>query len=253
MMPGMDGRALVRALRDSPETEFLSIVLLTAQADSEQKIAGLEGGADDYLVKPFEMRELDVRVRNLIAARQRLRLHLRSDVPQAPASRSQGVAAVESLMSLESLESLESLASLESEHATVSVSAEERDYVERVTRAIQAGLADPDFGVQELADAVFQDRTHLFRRVRKATGLSPSDLLRRARIECGARLLAAGNGTVADVAFTVGFRSVSHFCRSFNAQYGMTPATYRATALVNAPSEVRGVSHRAFPHVPNSA
>ena len=232
MMPGMDGRALVRALRDDPDTEFLSIVLLTAQADSAQKIAGLEVGADDYLVKPFEMRELDLRVRNLIAARQRLRLHLRSDAPQAPASRS---------LPMESMEVVGSFELVAPERATVSISVEERDYVERVTRAIQAGLADPDFGVQELADAVFQDRTHLFRRVRKATGLSPSDLLRRARLECGAQLLANGDGTVADVAFTVGFRSVSHFCRSFNAQYGMTPATYRATVSVNAPSAARGM------------
>ena len=73
MMPGTDGHELVRALRESAETDFLSIILLTAQAEDEQRIAGLERGADDYMVKPFEMRELDVRVRNLIASRRRLR------------------------------------------------------------------------------------------------------------------------------------------------------------------------------------
>ena len=66
MMPGTDGFALVRTLRESRETDFLGIVLLTAQAEDEKKLAGLASGADEYLVKPFDMRELDLRVRNLI-------------------------------------------------------------------------------------------------------------------------------------------------------------------------------------------
>ena len=73
MMPGTDGHELVRVLRSSAETDFLSIVLLTVQAEDERRLEGLERGADDYIVKPFEMRELDARVRNLIASRRRLR------------------------------------------------------------------------------------------------------------------------------------------------------------------------------------
>src|SRR5262249_50276670 len=57
MMPGVDGFELCRTLRSSSETDFLPIILLTAQADSERRIEGLERGADDYLTKPFEMRE----------------------------------------------------------------------------------------------------------------------------------------------------------------------------------------------------
>ncbi len=74
MMPRLDGRELVRRLRRDPETEYLAVILLTAQAEHEQRISGLETGADDYLGRPFEMRELDVRVRNLIAAQRRLQL-----------------------------------------------------------------------------------------------------------------------------------------------------------------------------------
>jgi len=66
MMPGTDGHALLSALRSSPETDFVPVILLTAQAEGGQRLAGLEGGADDYIVKPFEMRELEARVRNII-------------------------------------------------------------------------------------------------------------------------------------------------------------------------------------------
>jgi signal transduction histidine kinase/ligand-binding sensor domain-containing protein/DNA-binding response OmpR family regulator len=198
MMPNADGHELVRTLRGSPETDFLSIVLLTAQAEDTQRFEGLEGGADDYIVKPFEMRELDVRVRNLITRRRRLRERFSTHPTPATAD-------------------------------TSTIAPVDHAYAVRVRAAIQRGLADPGFGVEELADAVSQDRSHMFRRVKDVFGESPSDLIRRMRLEEGARLLAEGSGTVSDVAYAVGFNSLSHFCRRFIEVYAVTPATYRAT------------------------
>ena len=211
MMPGTDGLALVQALRASPETDFLAIVLLTAMAEDEARLAGLEGGADDYLVKPFEMRELDVRVRNLIASRRRLRSRFAGEEVSPPA------AAVTVMPAREA-----------------ALSPDEAAYLERVRNAIRSGLRDPAFGVLELANAVFQDRSHLFRRVRQVSGMSPSELLRVMRLDEGARLLAAGQGSVADVTYAVGYNSVSYFSRAFQAQYGVTPAVYRGQAVLES-------------------
>ena len=199
MMPGTDGHELVRTLRANAETDFLSIILLTAQAEDEQRLEGLERGADEYMVKPFEMRELDVRVRNLIASRRRLRERF-SSAPAALRAAPAGVAPAD------------------------------QAYVTRVRDAIQRGLGDPGFGVGELADAVSQDRSHLFRRVKQLCGESPSELIWRMRVEEGERLLTEGSATVTDVAYAVGFNSLSHFCRRFQAAYGVTPATYRSRA-----------------------
>ena len=69
----------------------------------------------------------------------------------------------------------------------------------------------------------------MFRRIKDVFGESPSDLIRRMRLEEGARLLAEGSGTVSDVAYAVGFNSLSHFCRRFIEVYGVTPATFRTT------------------------
>jgi AraC-like DNA-binding protein len=187
-------------LRASAETDFLSIILLTAQAEDEQRLDGLERGADEYIVKPFEMRELDVRVRNLIAARRRLRERFSS-----PIAETQAVAV----------------------SAATGVAPADEAYVGKVRDAIQRGLADPDFGVGELADAVAQDRSHLFRRVKQVFGESPSELIRRMRLEEGERLLTDGSATVTDVAYAVGFNSLSYFCHCFQQAYGVTPAAYR--------------------------
>ena len=200
MMPGTDGHELVRTLRTSPETDFLPIILLTAQAEDEQKIAGLERGADDYLVKPFEVRELQLRIRNLIESRRRLRRHFRASPPPASARPIPGL------------------------------SATDQTFAERVRTAIHQSFSNPDFGVAELANAVAQDRSHLFRRVREVFGESPSDLIRRTRLDHAVRLLSEGDGNVADVAYAVGFNSVSHFYRAFQAAYGATPAAYRDRA-----------------------
>jgi AraC-like DNA-binding protein len=88
--------------------------------------------------------------------------------------------------------------------------------------------------VGELADAMSQDRSHLFRRVKQLFGESPSDLLYRMRLEEGERLLGDGSATVSDVAYAVGFNSLSHFCRRFHKAYGVTPAAYRSGGVAGS-------------------
>jgi signal transduction histidine kinase/ligand-binding sensor domain-containing protein/DNA-binding response OmpR family regulator len=196
MMPRADGFELVRSLRQSSETEFLSIVLLTAQADDQRRLEGLEHGADDYIVKPFEMRELELRIRNLIESRRRLRERFSIGRATPPVAAS-------------------------------NLSRADQEYVRRVRDAIQDHLADPEFGVSALASALAQDRSRLFRRVKELFDQSPSDLMRRMRIDAAEPLLAESSATVSEVAYAVGFNSVSYFCRCFQDVYGHTPAAYR--------------------------
>ena len=66
MLPGDDGLTLCRKLRAAPETAGLPILMLTARGDAVDRIVGLEMGADDYLPKPFEPRELLARIRNIL-------------------------------------------------------------------------------------------------------------------------------------------------------------------------------------------
>jgi DNA-binding response OmpR family regulator len=223
MMPDTDGHALVRALRASPDTDFLPIILLTAHTGIDQRLAGLHGGADDYLTKPFDMRELDARVANLIALRRRLRERFIAtrtvDLPAiviAPSMEEQRTEAVEA-----------------GEGGVVTpVGAPfddaDRSYMAKLETTVARHLADPEFGVSELADAMAQDRTHLFRRTRDVLGVSPSDLIRQARLQRGATLLTSSSDTVAEIAYAVGFNSLSYFSRAFQAEYGVTPTAFRS-------------------------
>lgn len=79
MMPEMDGEELCRAVRADPELAFLPVVMLTARSSRESRLSAFEGGADDYLVKPFDPEELELRVRNRFAARQRIAERFREE------------------------------------------------------------------------------------------------------------------------------------------------------------------------------
>jgi AraC-like DNA-binding protein len=198
----------VRALRGSVETDFVPIILLTAHTAMDQRLAGLQGGADDYLTKPFDMRELSARIDNLIAQRRRLRERFMARAPEL----SPAAVAVEPR-------------NVEPRH-----SQSDRAFVEKVEAAIAKNLANPDFSVGELAREVAQERSYLFRRARQLFGESPSDLIRSARLQRGATLLVDTNERVADIAYGVGFNSVSYFSQCFLAAYGVTPSAFRDRA-----------------------
>jgi signal transduction histidine kinase/DNA-binding response OmpR family regulator len=194
MMPEMDGYELCRAVKQDPELGFIPVVLLTARAGSEDKLEGLEGGADDYLTKPFDMAELKTRIANLIALRQRLKAQFRAEaVSQVPA---------------------------------LDVKSTDDVFREGVRAAVEANLSDEDFGVLALAEAVALDRSHLYRRMMETLGKSPSAYVKEMRLERAAGLLRAGAGTVSEIAYGVGFRSVPHFTTVFRERYGCTPTQF---------------------------
>ena len=214
MMPDTDGHALVRALRGSPDTDFLPIILLTAHTAIDQRLAGLRGGADDYITKPVDMRELDARIANLIAIRRRLR-------ERYVAAPSIEVRPVE----IEKRDEGEAQVAVP---AGAPLDETDRVFMAKLARTIATHLADPDFGVGELAHAMAQDRSHLFRRTRDVLGMSPSDFIRQTRLQRGATLLTSSADTVAEIAYAVGFNSVSYFSRAFQAEYGVTPTAFRS-------------------------
>ena len=191
MMPEMDGTTLLRALRDDPATDFLPVILLTARAALEDKLGGLEAGADDYLTKPFRPAELITRIRNLIAQRMRLRERFQAEPPAATADEAEE---------------------------------EPPPFLRAVTEAIRAHLSDEDFGVGELATAVGVSRSKLYRDLKAAADASPGDLIWQTRLAEGRQLLEAEEGTVSEVAYGVGFKSVAHFSNRFREAYGVSPS-----------------------------
>lgn len=201
-MPGIDGITLCRTLKQDPRTDFIPVVLLTVRTEAEARVEGLHAGADDYLAKPFNVTELMARLDNLVTQRRRLRKRLEAS-PDAP-----------SPLLTPTREDLDP---------------DEVDFLSRLTAAIEAHLDDPDFSVPDLASEMAQDRTTLYRWVQRLLGRSPSDAIRSLRLQHAAALLTARTGTVSEVAYAVGFRSVQHFTRSFREAFDATPTDFMAS------------------------
>lgn len=204
MMPGLDGNALFRSLREDPELDLVPVILLTAKASAENRIQGLRDGVDDYLVKPFDPRELKARVDNLLAGRRRLLERIGTPpaiLPRPP--RSLRVSEVQVTPADESL-------------------------LARVQAAIEERLGDPELTVEALAAALGCERSYLLRKLRTLTGEPPSGLIRSLRLQRAEQLLRAGAGSVGEIAYSVGFKSVAHFSNAFQERYGERPSAFAA-------------------------
>ncbi len=194
MMPEMDGVALTRALKADARLSDVPILLLTARADEASVLEGLDAGADDYLAKPFSPAELRARVDNAVAARRQMRERYSDEVVVGPSQ--------------------------------VVVPSAEATFLESVRDAVEANLGDDSFGVERLAELVGLSRRQLGRRLKDALGTSPSAFIRELRLARAAQLLEQEAGTVAEVAYAVGYRDPEHFSKQFRKAYDATPSAY---------------------------
>lgn len=124
--------------------------------------------------------------------------------------------------------------------APSSVEEADRLFLARLQETVEANISDEDFSVQALSEAMAMDRTGLYRRMQALTGMSPSNYIRRIRMEAAARLLAETTLPVADIATRTGFSTTKYFGKVFREYYGTTPAGYRSsvTALTASPGVV---------------
>lgn len=200
MMPDGDGFELLKQIRKNPEISFLPVILLTAKVEAEDKLSGLGIGANDYITKPFNIREILLRIENIFKYQKRLQHHFKVR-PTV-----NGHAKIH--------------------HDKVELKSTDEIYLETVKHLIQNHLANEDFSVEMLASKLNQSRSNLHRRLTKLTGESPSSMIRRIRIELGAQLLLQKTGTVSEVAYAAGFKSVAHFSRIFRDHFDQTPTEF---------------------------
>lgn len=194
MMPNMDGRELCQHLRSDGRTSHIPVIMLTAKASVESRIEGLETGADDYLVKPFNKKELCVRAANLIHQRERLRRRFREITAIDPAE--------------------------------VSAKPIDQAFMERVLLSIRQHFGDETYGVQTLGDDIGMSVSQLNRKLNALVDQSAGQLIRATRLEYAARLLQQKAGTISEIAYQVGFSDHAGFTRSFKARFGCSPSEY---------------------------
>jgi len=197
VMGGMDGYTLCKVFKTRPATSHIPIVLLTAKNDLDDKLQGLEVGADDYIHKPFSIKEISVRVRNLLSQRKALREAFFRQLTQLPTTSPQSLAP------------------------------KEDPFLTKVRAMVEKHLADETYSVDRLAFDVFLSRVQLFRKLKSLVGLSPLEFISSIRLGRAAELLQEGKMSVAEVCIAVGFgTNYSYFSKRFKERFGTSPSDF---------------------------
>lgn len=196
MMPDVDGLSFLKTLKHNQNISHIPVIMLTAKSGIQDRVDGLSLGADAYISKPFHIEEVEMQISNLIANRQRLR------------GKYSGMQ-----------EQKESVETVEMDNA-------DEKLMERVMEVINKNMNNADLSMDQLAQEVGLSRTHLHRKIKELTGVSPGDFVRSIRLREAARLLKERQGFVSQIAYSTGFNSPSVFSSAFKKAYGLSPSEY---------------------------
>jgi len=196
MMPGKDGYEVCKTIKENFRTNHVPIIMLTAKADIDSKISGLEYGADAYVTKPFDKRELLIRIEKLIETRKKLK-HKFSDV-------------VFSHSTNENPQGLNEI------------------FLHKVLENLGNNFHNESYGIDQLCKDTGISRTQMHRKLIALTGKSTSDFIRNYRITRAKEYLLNPDISVSEIAYQVGFKDPNYFTKSFVKEYGTTPSHYRS-------------------------
>ena len=196
MMPGMDGFEFCRRLRASGALNHIPVIMVTAKCTHEDKMAGLEAGADAFLEKPFHADELNVRVVKLLEQRSLLQQKWRSAIDDGARDLS-------------------------------GIPESSRKFINDFTDAVNNCLKTGELDHNTIADALCITRIQLNRKVKAITGLTTTEYISRIRISLAKKLLDNPDMLIGDIAQRCGVEDVAYFSSVFKKATGYTPSGWR--------------------------
>ncbi len=194
MMPNEDGLQFIKKSKTHQTTSHIPIAMLTAKAGDEDKLAGIEIGADAYVTKPFSTEILKATTKNLLDSRKKLQERFSQEVILTPKE--------------------------------ISVNTYDKQFLNHVQEVMDTNLVESDFSAENFAVALGMSRMQLHRKLKALTGLSTTEFIRSQRLKLAAQLLKKSEINISQVGYAVGFNDHSYFTKCFKKQYGMSPSDF---------------------------
>ncbi len=193
MMPEMNGIEFCESLKQNEKISHIPFVLLTSKGNNDSKAEGLEIGADDYVTKPFNANLLELRVKNLIENRRKLRSSFSKGIYLKPKD--------------------------------IAITASDEIFLQKTIAVIEENIANTNFDVEALEQAMDMSKMQLYRKLKSLTDLGGNEFIRNIRLKRAAQLLENDNLTIAEVAYKVGFNDPAYFTRMFKKEFGKVPSS----------------------------
>ena len=200
MMPEMDGFELCTKIRREETTSHIPFVLLTARAAIEDRLEGFELGADEYLTKPFNVNELNVRINNLLEQRRNLRERFGKEIKVQPKD--------------------------------ITVTSLDERFLQKVIAKMEEKISDSSFSVETFSMEIGMSRKNFHRKLVALIDQSPNEFIRIFRLKRAAQLLEQKSGNVSEIAYQVGFQNLSYFAKCFKEQFGVAPNEFLSKKTV---------------------
>jgi signal transduction histidine kinase/ligand-binding sensor domain-containing protein/AraC-like DNA-binding protein len=197
MMPNMDGIEMLNRLKNDVTTSHIPVILLTAKSSVENQIQGLKYGADFYITKPFHTDFIMASVESLLKRRKQL---------------------FDNLLNTKNLVQLSP--------GEILITSKDEVLLKETIKIVEHNLADPDFNIDDVASSVGLGRTTFYKKLKSLTGLAPVEFVRDMRLKRAKQLLDAGEHTISETAYMVGFNSSGYFSTCFKEQYKTSPTEY---------------------------
>ena len=197
MMPKVDGITLTKQIKSNKHTVHIPLVILSAKNTTDEKIEGIESGADAYIPKPFNTQYLVTVIRQLIKKQRELEQYYNSSASAFDFGGGQ------------------------------LLQKEDKEYLQTARELINKNMDNTLFGPEELAAAMQTSSRNLYRKFKNLNQPSPKDFIKEQRMTYAAKLLLTTTLTIQEVMYKTAFTNRSHFYKEFAKRYNQTPREYR--------------------------
>ena len=181
----------VKKLKTDISTSHIPLLMLTAKAKIDDRMEGIELGADAYMVKPFDMRLLRLRLSQLITSRQLIFNKYFSIITDIPAD--------------------------------INTTSLDKEFIEKVLNYINHNIGNPELNVELLATQLNLSRSQFYRKIKALTDQTANEFLRNIRLQKAKQIIEKGNTNISEVCYKVGFSSPSYFTKCFKNYFGLLP------------------------------
>ena len=194
IMPEMVGTELCAKIKENIKTSHIPVILLTSRSSLIYKIEGLESGADDYISKPFNLIEFKLRIKNMLASKQRLKAKFSSEDSFAPSE--------------------------------ITVSSLDEQLLKKAFKVVKENISNEQFDIPFFCSELGVSRTMLFTKIKAWTNFTPNEFIHEIRMKRAAQLLEQNKINISQISYEVGFNNPKYFCKCFQKKFGETPTQY---------------------------
>jgi signal transduction histidine kinase/ligand-binding sensor domain-containing protein/DNA-binding response OmpR family regulator len=195
LMPVMDGIALCRKLKSEKSTSHIPVILLTAMHTDNYKLEGIEAGADDYIVKPFNFKILETRIKKILQNQKTAQQKFSAKISVEPKE--------------------------------ITITSLDEQFIQKAFELVEKNMGNPEFTIDEFSREMAMSRMLLYKKLMALTGKAPLDFVRTMRLKRAAQLLAGSQMNISEISISVGFNDAKYFSQCFKKEFYMLPSEYQ--------------------------